>query len=191
MRTTRWLSAAVGAIVASLTIVATTGANAVGPGKTTLVGDPDTLEALADMSIEIEPTGQAEFSRRGIRFPVSGGDISPQDGFKGLVVHSGGVMLSRASDGASVKFSKLSIIIIGDKAKLFAKANGTEMRFMSLKDGELGGTDTSFQLKDAEATLAEPAAELMSAAFDFPFRKGIPLGTTTTKAIVDDSPSER
>ena len=43
------------------------------------------------------------------------------------------------------------------------------------------------KIKGAEATLAKPAAELMSEEFDFPFRKGIPIGTMNIKATLSSS----
>jgi hypothetical protein len=171
-------------VLAMAMVVAQTSANGVKSGKTKLKPDPDTFEALADMSIAVETTGAAEFKPSGARFPVSGGDIDPTAGFQGIYGHKGGLLFSRSTDGAEVKFRHLTIEIEKNKAKLFASASGGELKLAKLVDGKLSGTDTSFQLKKAETSLSRQGAEALTETFDFPFRKGIPLGTVTTKATI-------
>lgn len=181
---TKLVVAAAAVLAVSLVVASAAGANGVVSGKTKLKPDHDTFEAFADMGIAVETTGQAEFKPTGAVFPMLGGDIDPSAGFKGVVVHAGGLLFSRA-DGAEVKFSKLNLVIYNHRTVLNVKASGGDyLRLATLKNGDLAGTDTSFQLKDAEATLSKPAAELLSETFDFPFPRGIPLGTTTTKGTV-------
>jgi hypothetical protein len=190
MRTGRTVIAtAVMALVSLLAMAALSSANGVVSGKTKLKPDSDTFEALADMSIAVETTGKAEFKPSGAKFPVSGGDIDPTAGFQGIYGHRGGLMFSR-SDGAAIKFKHLTIEIEQNKAKLFASASGSELKLAALKNGQIAGTDTSFQLKDAEAELAKQGAEALSETFDFDFHKGIPLGTVTTKATVTEGQVE-
>jgi hypothetical protein len=169
---------------ALLVTTALAGANGVKSGKTKLKPDPATFEGFADMSIAVETTGQAEFKPSGAKFPVSGGDIDPTAGFQGIYGHKGGLMFTRTTDGASVKFKHLEIEIENNKAKLFATAAGDPLKLAKLAGGQIAGTDTSFQLKHAETSLSKQGAEVLSDTFDFPFHKGIPLGTVTTKATI-------
>ena len=188
----RTLIALTAATVALAALAVQVSANGVISGKTKLKPDPDTFEALADMGIAVETTGKAEFRPTGMRFPVNGGDVDPTRGFQGVVGHRGGLTLSR-SDGASVKFKQLVIEIEGrkgDRSKLFAFVGGTSMKLAALRDGQLAGTDTSFVLRNAEASLSKQAAEVLTEAFDFPFRRGIPIGTTTTKATITEEQVE-
>ena len=183
--------AAAGAATAvlSLALAAGAGANVVEGGKTTLVPDPDTFEALADMSIAVETTGKAEWTDIGAKFPVRGGDIDPQNGFQGIIGHGGGLLFSRSTDGASVKFKNFTIEVEEKKMKLFAFADHEPIKLAKLA-GPVAGTDTSVLLKNAEASLAKQGAEVLSETFDFPYRKGIPLGTTTTKATITEEQVE-
>jgi hypothetical protein len=177
------IAVAVAALAAMLALAALAGANGVKSGKTKLKPDVDTFEALADMGISVETTGAAEFLPTGAKFPVFGGDIDPSVGYWGQYGHKGGLLFSR-SDGASVKFKHLSINIHAQKGRMFATANGNPLKLAEFKITNLAGTDTSFQFKNAEATLAKDGAGVLSRTFDFDFNKGIPLGTITTKATI-------
>ena len=66
------------------------------------------------------------------------------------------------------------------KAKLFAKSEGCGGPLPRPRPVDAyvsGGPERRLKIKRAKATLAKPAAEVLSEAFDFPFRKGIPFGT--------------
>ena len=43
---------------------------------------------------------------------------------------------------------------------------------------------TKLQIKNADATLAKQGAAVLTDVFDFPFRKGIPIGLVTIKATL-------
>ena len=182
----RTLGALALAGAALLVVAAVSGANGVKSGKTKFKPDPDTFEALADMSIAVDTTGKAEFKPNGAKFPVSGGDIDPTNGFLGVYGHKGGLMFSR-SDGASVKFRYLVIQIQpNNNGRLFASTDDPTdpLKLAKLEGVKVGGTDTSFEFKNADALLAKEGAEVLSDTFDFDFHKGIPLGTITTKATI-------
>ena len=54
---------------------------------------------------------------------------------------------------------------------------------LDLSTATIGGSaGTNLKIKGAEATLAKAGAEVLSTTFDFPFHKGIPMGTVTVKA---------
>ena len=86
-----------------------------------------------------------------------------------------------------MKFTKFTIKIGKNKTKLFAKSGGAEVRFidLDLSDATISGSSgTNLKIKGADATLAKAGAEVLSDTFNFPFRKGIPLGTVTVKAAL-------
>ena len=169
-------------LVGALALAPSTNADPVSGGKTVLKPDVDTFEALADMSIGVETTGGAKSGKNGLSFPVTGGDVNPA-GPKGEIDHKGGLAFF-TEGGGSVKFSKFVVKIGKNKTKVFAKSDKSEVRFfdLDLTDASVGGTDTSLKIKGAEATLAKQGAQVMSDVFDFPFQKGIPLGSVTVKA---------
>lgn len=190
MRGTWKVGAVAAGIASALTLTATVAANAVGPGETLLRGDAQTLEGLADLGIAVEPTGRARLTPKGIRMPVIGGDLSPEDDYRGLIGHGGGLVFRRAADGAEVKFSKLAIAVHRRGARVFARSGNETLRLMVLDGGVRAIDDNSFELW-SKARLARPAADLLSETFGTAFEPGTPLGRTRTKARVDDSPSER
>lgn len=169
-------------LTVALVPVASSGASPVTDGKSVLHPDADTFEGLADMSLSVGATGAAKDGRRGVSFPIRSGDVDEGPG--GTIEHRGGLVFS-ANPGAVVKFSAYTIKLGPNKAKLFAKSDHSEVRFLDLdlEDATISGrAGVRLKIKDAEATLAKPAAEVLSEAFDFPFRKGIPIGTMTVKA---------
>jgi hypothetical protein len=160
------------------------GAQVVTGGKTVFKPDPDTFEGFADMSISVGATGAAVDARNGVKFPISGGEVG--EGPEGTIDHRGGLVFAHnVPGGETVKFAKFRIRITNNKTKLFAKSGGSVVRFLDLdlSDANISGDPGSrLRIKGAEAALAKPAAEVMSDAFDFPFRKGIPFGSMNVKA---------
>ena len=170
------------AVAASLVLVATTSADPVTGGKTVLKLDPATAEGFADMSIGISTTGAAKTGKNGLSFPISGGDLSA--GPKGTIEHKGGLAFFTEGAGG-VKFTAYTMQIGKNKTKLFAKSDHSEVRFLDLDltDATIGGSaGVNLKVKGAEATLAKRGAEILTEVFDFPFRKGIPMGQVTIKA---------
>jgi hypothetical protein len=181
-RTRAWLIAPVAAIVAALVLAPVAGADPVTGGKTVLKFDQNTGEGFADMSIGIDTTGAAKSGKNGFSFPIKGGDVS--EGPKGEIDHRGGLAFF-TEGGPGVKFTKFAIKIGKNKTKLFAKSGHAEVRFLDLdlSDATIGGSaGTDLKIKGADATLAKAGAEVLSTTFDFPFHKGIPMGTVTVKA---------
>jgi hypothetical protein len=183
-KTNRML-AALGALVGALALAAATSADPVTGGKTVLKLDQDTAEGFADMSIGIETTGAGKDGKNGLSWPIKGGDVN--EGPKGSLEHRGGIAFF-TEGGPGTKFSKFRIKIqSADKAKLFAKSGNSEARFLdlNLKKATIGGSEgVNLKIKGAEAALAKQGAEVLTETFDFPFKKGIPMGTVTIKAAV-------
>ena len=181
-RTRAWAVAPIMLLAMALVLVPAAGADPVTGGKTVLKFDQATGEGFADMSIGIDTTGAAKNGKRGFSFPIKGGDVN--EGPKGTIDHRGGLAFF-TEGGPGVKFTKFAVKIGKNKTKLFAKSGGAEVRFMDLdlSTATIGGSaGTNLKIKGAEATLAKAGAEVLSTTFDFPFRKGIPMGTVTVKA---------
>ena len=163
-------------------LVPAAGADPVTGGKTVLKFDQATGEGFADMSIGIDTTGAAKNGKRGFSFPIKGGDIN--EGPKGTIDHRGGLAFF-TEGGPGVKFTKFTVKIGKNKTKLFAKSGGAEVRFIDL---DLSDRDDQRQRRhepEDQGRRGDPGkagAEVLTDTFDFPFRKGIPLGTVTVKA---------
>ena len=173
-------------LIAALGFAATAGADPVTGGKSVFKPEVATFEGFADMSISVGATGAAADKHRGVNFPISGGDVGA--GPKGTIEHRGGLVFSRnTAEGGVVKFTQFVVKIGKNKTKLFAKSEHSEVRFLDLdlSDATISGSaGTNLKIKGAAANLAKPGAEVMSQTFDFPFRKGIPMGTMTIKASI-------
>lgn len=173
------------ALVAALALAAVTSADPVTGGKTVLKLDQATAEGFADMSIGIETTGAGKDGKNGLSWPIKGGDVS--EGPKGSLEHKGGIAFF-TEGGPGVKFTQFTIEIkSAEKAKLFAKSDQSEARFLDLdlSKGTIGGSaGANLKIKGAKATLAKEGAEILSEVFDFPFRKGLDMGTVTIKATL-------
>lgn len=157
-------------------------ANGVVSGEVELAPDQATFEGFADMGIAVEPTGPASIGGSGFIFPANGGDIDPAANYQGIIGGLGGVKFTRAGDGAKVKFKALSVVIGPRKASIGAAVRNTFVKFAKVTEYDISGNDKSFQLKNGATTLSRGAAKLMKRKFDFPFRRGIPLGTLDIKA---------
>jgi len=186
-RTRERIGLAAVAAVAMTIATASAAADPVTGGKTVLKPDLDTFEGFADMSMSVGATGAARDAAKGVVFPISGGDV--REGPKGSVEHRGGLVFAQNTPGGEIlKLSKFTVRIgAGGKTKLFAKSDHSEIRFLDLdlSDATIGGSaGTDLKIKGADATLAKPAAQLFSEVFDFPFRKGIPIGSMNLNATV-------
>lgn len=170
---------------ASLALAAPASAVKVTGGTTLLKPNKKTFEGLADMSIGVEATGAAKFRRRGATFPVRGGKLKVNRPTPtGLVRHGGGLAFY-TEGGPAVKFSKFAVELGRNEARLFAKSGGAAVRFLDIEGvGETagGGNRNVVVIRKARAVLARQGAKVLRETFNFPFRKGIPLGKITLKA---------
>ena len=178
-----------GVVATALLVAPAAVADPVTGGKTVLKPDVDTFEGFADMSMSVGATGAARDAVKGVVFPIAGGDVD--EDARSTIEHRGGLVFAQNTAGGEIlKFSKFTVQIgASGKAKLFAKADRSGIRFLDLdlSDATVGGTGSIVKIKGAEATLAKPAAKLMSETFDFPFRKGIPIGTINIKATLGEA----
>lgn len=171
------------AVAGSLGLVASSSAEPVTGGKTLLKPDQDTFEALADMSIGVDTTGAAKFGNKGAKFPVTGGIVG--EAGKDTIEHKGGIAFFREG-GASVKVSKLVVVLGDEKGKVFGKSDGAELTFLKLdlSDAEQSGVPGRINIEGAAASLTKQSAAVLSEAFDADIRKGVPVGEIDIEAFV-------
>ena len=186
MRSRRALSVAA-ALAVCLAIPAATSADPVIGGRSVLNPDPEALETLAAMDINTRSTGRAVIGANGVRFPIVGGDVTVHDAVRALIKHTGGLEFRRHDDGARVKFSKLSVSIVEDRLKVFAKSGGERVRFFDIAPTEISGSDSSMRMEDAKLTLAQESAEIFTETFGAGFEKGDPVGRLTVEAEIKSS----
>jgi hypothetical protein len=180
----RRVFALTGTAVASLALVAGATANGVKSGEIKLKPDRDTFEALADMGIAVKPKGSARFRDGAFAFPATGGDVDPDAAYQGLVGGDGALKLIRESDGAKLKLKNVQFVIHKRKADLGGFADGAFVKLAKVDRYGILSDGNSFDLKMGKATLSRVGAEVLSDTFDFPFRRGIPLGRVAVSAKV-------
>lgn len=185
--TRRSIGAALAVGLVAVAIPAAASADPVTGGKTVLHPHQATFEGFADMSISVGATGAARDGHRGVNFPIKGGDVT--DAPSGSIEHRGGLVFAQnTAAGGIAKFSTFTVkISASGKAKLFAKSDHSEVRFLDLDLSEAtisGSPGSRLKIKSADASLAKQGAEVLTETFDFPFRKGIPIGLVTIKATL-------
>ncbi|MDX6582057.1 MAG: hypothetical protein QOI10_1241 [Solirubrobacterales bacterium] len=176
------------ALAASLAAVATTSAAppaSVTGGKVVLKLDPATAEGFADMSIGIETTGVGKDGKRGFSWPISDGAGGLSPGPRGSVLSYGGLAFF-TEGGPGTKFSKFGTRFGTNKTQLYAKSEGGGGRFLNLdlSEATVSQGASGLKVKDAPATLTRAGAAVLSDTFDFPFHKGLSMGTVTIRATV-------
>jgi hypothetical protein len=170
------------AVAAVLAVPTVASASTITNGELGLQPDQATFEALADMGITVEATGKADFDEDGLTIPFRKSGVGPPPHFRGIVDGRGGLLFSRA-DGAVLKLKHPQLKIGNDKVKVyFGTPDDRFIRLTSVKNFDISGGDRGFELTGGEANLAKPAAAALSDAFNFPFRRGIPLGTMSIEA---------
>jgi len=167
----------------SLALVAASSAEPVNGGKTVLMPNQETFEALSDVGINIDTTGAAKFGGKGIKFPVSGGIVG--EAGKDTIEHKGGLLLSR-DEGEAVKLSKLVVVLGDEKGKVFARSDHAELAFLKLdlSDADQSGVPGSISIKGADASLTKQSAAVLSEVFGENIRRGFAVGELNIEALV-------
>ncbi len=165
----------------TLVLAATVAAEPVTGGKTVLVPNQETFEALSDMGIEIATTGGAKFGGKGAKFTVTGGIVG--EAGKDTIEHKGGLLFSR-DEGGAVKVANFTAVLGEQKGKLFAKSNGAQLAFLKLdlSGAEQSGVPGSISIEGAEASLTKQSGAVFTDAFDAEFRRGVPVGELNIEA---------
>ena len=188
MRLRRRSVVALSVVAAVLAVPAVASASTITSGELGLEPDQATFEGFADMGITVEATGQAAFGSDGLSIPFKKSGVGPPPHFRGIVDARGGLLFSRA-DGAELKLKHPQLKIGTERVKLYFNATGDRfLRLTTIKNFEITGDERGFELTGGEAGLSKPAAKVLSDSFDFPFRRGIPLGTMSIEAKTKPAP---
>jgi hypothetical protein len=154
-------------------------------GKVVLKLDSATAEGFADMGIGIETTGRGEDGNHGFSWPISGGAGEIRPGPRGSTLSYGGLAFF-TEGGPGTKFFDFGVRFGTRKTQVYARSEGSGGRFLTLDmdEAEISQNATSLKVKDAPATLTKAGAEVLSNTFDFPFNRGLAMGTVTVKATL-------
>jgi hypothetical protein len=153
-------------------------------GKTVLSPDVDTFEALSDYGITVTAVEGAKSNNHGLVFPVVRGEVTDQ--VIGTIEHSGGVQFTNANTGATVTLDDFLIKFGNAKTKLFATSGTDAFRFLNLDmsgssfGGHPGG---ALKIHNVDASLAKPAAKVLTELVGTEISKGTPIGTLKVKAL--------
>jgi hypothetical protein len=188
MRFRRSCAGVLSVVAAVLAVPTVASASIITSGELGLKPDQATFEGFADMGITVEATGKADFDSDGLSIPFKKSGVGPPPHFRGIVDARGGLLFSRA-DGAELKFKHPQLKIGNEKVKVYFGATGDRfVRLTTIKNFQITGDERGFELTGGEASLSKPAAEVLSDTFDFPFRRGIPLGTMSIEAKTKPAP---
>jgi hypothetical protein len=150
-------------------------------GRTTLKLNPATAKVLKHNGVTVAPVKPARVAGGGIAFPITKGDVTLPT--KGSITHRGGL---RFSAGGSSLVVRNFVIRLGRSPHLTARAGGARVRLLdlSLKRAKISRSGVAYVVRGVKATLAGPAAKALNATFKTTlFKRGIPIGTTRTRAV--------
>lgn len=173
------------AATAAVALIAAPGASAakVGGGSTTLALTPGVADALQAEGVKLAPIAPAKAGKKGVAFPITGGDLTLGKKPSGHIDHSGGLKLS----GGGKKLSLTSFrVIVGKKSRLVARAGKAKLTVFSLdlskaKIAEKGGNTV---VSGVGADLTKAAARALNATFKTDlFERGLRIGKATIKAV--------
>jgi hypothetical protein len=163
-------------------------------GKTVLKTDPEALRNLGERGVTAGIIPGAASVAGGVRFPIDGGEL--REGPRGTVEHAGGLSFRRSAQpekSATLELTDFTIRFGAARAKLYAASAGSEVRFFDLDLSNAApprNSDNPLRLKHIEATLAGPAAKLMTEELGVAFHKGDPAGNLNLKPLTGDKPKE-
>jgi len=144
-------------------------------GTTTLAVQRGVAKALASAGLTVKPIKPAKAGKKGIAFPVTGGELDTAT-LKGSVRHAGGLRIS--SKSGSLALRKFTIKI-GKKPSLTAKVGGDRVRILNLGLGkaEVGRQGLGFSVTGVKAALTGIASRAINATFGGGIvRRGLVIG---------------
>jgi hypothetical protein len=152
-------------------------------GRTVLRASPAALHNLRERGVGVGATGDGMLVGGGVRLPIAGGDL--REGPLGTVEHDGGLVFTSAP--GNLALTDLEVRIGTRKGKVFAIADGARVRFFDLDLSLVThpSVENPFRIKHVAATLAHPAAVLMTEELGARFRRGDPGGHLDIKPLVN------
>lgn len=170
--------------IAALLIVAQPAAAAkdpVGGGLTTLKPTNKIAKALAKGNVKVKPKGEASAGNKGLKFPVTGGQINPGEP-KGKVEHKGSrLQLKKGKTKATLKNPLINL----SKAKLNVGVGGSSLKLFDLDYSKAKITRDGFATvySKVKAKLTKGSAKVLKKGFGLKVKKGTVFGTA--KVVAD------
>ncbi len=178
------LGASALAAIMALVLVQAPGASAakLAGGGTTLSVNKGVAKALKANGIKLGPVKPAKATKKGVLFPITGGDLKTGKKVSGHIDHSGGLKFS--GGGASLKLTNFRVVI-GKKSRLVARAGKSKVTVLLLNTSKAKvgkkGLDTTISRVGAKLTNA--GARALNATFKTSlFKKGLGIGKASIKA---------
>jgi hypothetical protein len=174
---------ALGAVLA-FALVQAPGASAakLAGGNTTLSINKGVADALQSNGIKVAPLKPGEVTKKGVAFPITGGDLKTGKKVEGKINHSGGLRFS--GGGSSLELTDFRVAL-GKKNTLVAKAGKAKVKVFSLElaKAKVGKKGIDTTINGVRAELTNAAAEALNATFDTDlFAKGLVVGKAAIKA---------
>ena len=178
------------ALVLSLSLGAVSFASAkqdtfdVTSGKTVLSPDVDTFEALSSYGVTATVIEGAKENAKGVVFPITSGEVTAP-GPTGTIEHKGGLEFTNSSTGVEMPLRNFVVKLGKSKGKLFVTLADGQFRFatLDLSNASVSGSQgADLKIKNVDATLAKPGAEVLSDLAGTRVDKGTALGTVKIKA---------
>jgi hypothetical protein len=148
--------------------------------QTEVVLDKGTAAVLEQNQVKVEPIDPAAPEGDAIAFPITGGDINP-DNLAGTIDHSGGLRFS--AGGTQVELTDFVVDTVN--GTLTSSAAGAELPTLKLdlsgvQQSNKGGT---IVLSNITSTLTPQAAQALNDAFGVSlFEGGLAFGDVTVRA---------
>ncbi len=170
--------------IAAMLVVAQPAAAAkdpVGGGLTTLKPTKKIGKALAKANVKVKPKGSASAGKKGLEFPVTGGQIKPGEP-KGKVQHQGSrLQLKKGKTKATLKNPLINL----SKAKLNVGVGGSSLKLFDLdyKKAKIKRDGFSTVYSKVGAKLTKSSAKVLKKGFGLKVKKGTLFGKA--KVVVD------
>jgi hypothetical protein len=170
-------------VVAALLIAAQPAAakDPVGDGKTTLKPTKKISKALAKGNVKVKPKGSASAGKNGLKFPVTGGKITPGEP-DGKVQHQGSrLQLKKGKTKVTLRNPLINLT----KAKLNVGVSGSSLKLFDLDYSKAKITRDGFATvyDKVKAKLTKASARVLKKGFGLKVKKGTVFGKA--KVVAD------
>lgn len=169
--------------IAAMMIVAQPAAakDPVGDGLTTLKPTKKIGKALAKGKVKVKPKGAASAGKKGLEFPVTGGQITP-GAPEGKVQHQGSRLELKKG---KTKVTLRNPLINLSKAKLNVGVSGSSLKLFELDYSKAKISRDGFATvySKVKAKLTKPSAKVLKKGFGLKVKKGTVFGTA--KVVAD------
>jgi len=153
----------------------------VGDGLTTLKPTKKIGKALAKGKVKVKPKGSASAGKKGLEFPVTGGQITP-GAPEGKVQHQGSrLQLKKGKTKVTLRNPLINL----SKAKLNVGVSGSSLKLFELdyRKAKISRDGFATVYSKVKAKLTKPSAKVLKKGFGLKVKKGTVFGTA--KVVAD------